>query len=50
MTDYVVCVVRLQVTYKTELGQLLDLRTASPGGKVDFSNFTMETYAGSVFV
>jgi farnesyl diphosphate synthase len=33
-----------EVTYKTELGQMLDLRTAVPG-KVDFSNYNMDTYA-----
>lgn len=32
-----------EVTYKTELGQLLDIRTAVPG-KVDFTNYNMETY------
>ena len=31
------------MTYKTELGQMLDMRTAVPG-KVDFSGYTMETY------
>lgn len=32
-----------EVTWKTELGQLLDLRSADPN-KVDFSTFTLETH------
>lgn len=32
-----------EVTYQTELGQMLDLITAPPG-KVDFSKFTIERY------
>jgi farnesyl diphosphate synthase len=33
-----------QVTYQTELGQMLDLITAPPE-HVDFSKFTLEKYA-----
>jgi len=33
-----------EVTYKTELGQYLDLTSNLPGGKVDLSLFTLETY------
>lgn len=32
------------VTYQTELGQLLDLTTQPAGTKVDISKFTLETY------
>jgi len=33
-----------EVTYQTEMGQLLDLTSNLPGGKVDLSLFTLENY------
>ncbi|EKX32323.1 hypothetical protein GUITHDRAFT_166729 [Guillardia theta CCMP2712] len=33
-----------EVSFQTELGQLLDMTTESPEGKLDFSRFTLERY------
>jgi len=33
-----------EVTYQTEMGQLLDLTSNLPGGKVDLSLFTLDNY------
>jgi farnesyl diphosphate synthase len=34
----------LETTYRTELGQLLDLRTLPPDEELNLSNFTMDSY------